>query len=100
MWQKGPGEGFHAAKDDALAINPKLKCRAIRRAGYHGGPARLYGYVVEDETGKVIGKSASQARDAWGAAFFALGGSYKFGRAVLPGRAPVEQLNQPRDKEA
>lgn len=83
-WQKGPGEGFRAAKDDALAINPKLRCRAIRRASYYGGPAKLYGYVVEDETGKVIGKSAIQARDAWAAAFFKLGGRYRKGAPIFP----------------
>lgn len=85
-WQKGPGEGYHAAKDAALAINPRLKCRAIRRATYDGGPERLYGYVVEDEKGKVIGKDVKQARDAWSDAFFKLGGKFTFGEVILPKR--------------
>ena len=83
-WQKGPGEGFHAAKDDALAIDPRLRCRAIRRSSYHGGPQHLYGYVVENHLGAVMGKSVTQARDAWAEAFFKLGGRYNGGRAVLP----------------
>lgn len=85
-WQKGPGEGYHAAKNDALAINPKLRCRLISRPSYEGGPARRYGFVVEDGAGKVIGKSAHQSRDAWGDAFFKLGGKYEKGIAVLPKR--------------
>lgn len=83
-WQKGPGEGFHAAKEDALAINPKLRCKAVRRASHHGGVPRLYGYIVEDETGKKIGQSVTQARDAWADAFFKLGGRYHAGRAIIP----------------
>jgi hypothetical protein len=78
MWQKGPGEGFHAAKDDALAINPRLRCRAVMYGSHR------IGFVVEDETGKTIGKDPYQARDAWASAFFKLGGRFEKGQAVLP----------------
>lgn len=59
MWQRGPGEGFHAAKDDALHLDPTLRCQ---RSHYDGW--RMY-VVLRD--GKVIG-SGNQARDAWAAA--------------------------------
>lgn len=85
-WQKGPGEGFHAAKDDALTINPQLRCRAIRRASYPGGQAKFFGYIVEDKTGRVIGRDVKQARDAWADAFFKLGGRYEGGKAIFSSR--------------
>lgn len=31
MFQNGPGEGYHAAKADALALDPTLKCRRVGR---------------------------------------------------------------------
>ena len=69
MWQKGPGEGYMAAKYAALAINPKLKCRAV----YYKG--KRAGYVVEDENGKSIG-TGMISRDAWGDAYFKAGGKF------------------------
>ena len=86
-WQKGPGEGYHAAKDDALAINPKLKCvRVCHRDGSQAG------FVIEDERGRNLG-TGLQARDAWNAAFFKLGGAFENGRAILPRgeTAPVKE---------
>lgn len=71
MWQKGPGEGYHAAKADALAINPKLKCRLIKLA-----PESRFGFIVVDEHGTTVGKNAYQAREAWSDAYFNLGGRW------------------------
>lgn len=82
MWQRGPGEGYMAAKDDALCINPLLRCRRI---DHRGSPV---GFVVEDESGKVLGKG-KLSRDAWGAAFLKLGGRYHKGNAVLPDIGPI-----------
>ena len=80
-WQKGPGIGFHAAKDDALRIDPSLKCRAV---WYHNGARReRVGYVVENKNGKTIGKGLL-SRDAWSNAFFALGGRFHKGNAIFP----------------
>lgn len=87
MWQRGPGEGFHAAKDDALAINQKLRCRRVLYRG-----REIVGHVVEDAGGKTIG-SGRLSRDAWGDAFFKLGGRYEKGVAILPsteGASPHE----------
>lgn len=87
-WQKGPGEGYHAAKDDALAIRKTLVCRAIYYANHAGARRQLVGFVVEDRCDKrrprrTIGQGRL-SRDAWGSAFFKLGGRYKGGRAIIP----------------
>lgn len=72
-WQKGPGEGYMAAKSAALAINPKLKCRAV----YHNG--KRAGYVVEDAAGKTVATSMI-SRDAWGEAYYKCGGKFPMPR--------------------
>lgn len=69
MWQKGPGEGYMAAKDAALALNPALKCRAV----YYKG--KIAGYVVEDADGKTKG-TGTKSRDAWAVAYGKCGGSF------------------------
>lgn len=59
--QKGPGEGYGAAKDEALALDPTLVCK---RHVYHApGGTPLKGWVVW-RGDKGIG-SAAIARDAW-----------------------------------
>jgi hypothetical protein len=83
MWQRGPGEGYMAAKDDALAINPKLKCRS-------GKPWGIAAFWIEDETGKRIGEPGRLARDAWGNAFLALGGKYVGKKTIFPGQSASE----------
>lgn len=60
-FQKGPGEGYGAAKTAALAIDPSLKCRAL----YWN--LKIDGYVVETPAGKNIG-TGRISRDAWQAA--------------------------------
>lgn len=82
-WQKGPGEGYNAAKADALRINPRLRCRAIYYQRVEGDPRKLVGFVVEDEAGKPVGRGLL-SRDAWGQAFLKLGGRYVCGVAVFP----------------
>ncbi len=74
MWQKGPGEGFHAAKDDALALDPALKCRAVFYQNYAGARRQIVGYVVENAKGETVGKG-TLSRDAWGEAVFKLNGN-------------------------
>lgn len=68
-----------AAKADALAVNPKLKCRSTRAGGVWGTL-----FWVEDETGKRIGEPAKMARGAWGNAFLALGGKYLGAKTIMP----------------
>jgi hypothetical protein len=65
--QKGPGEGYGAAKAEALSLKPTLKSRAV-----FYGSERL-GYVVEDPTddNKQWGRGPN-ARDAWSEALFCL----------------------------
>lgn len=86
-FQKGPGDGYMAAKDAALAIarqqSIKLKCRLITRVAHYGARPDRIGFVVEDKNGKTIGKG-TQARDAWGDAYFKLGGTF-------PVRMPLEE---------
>lgn len=57
-FQRGPGEGYHAAKAAALRIDPSLRCRALVWDG------RIDGYVVE-RGGALLG-TGRIARDAWG----------------------------------
>lgn len=59
--QKGPGEGYMAAKADVLTRHPSLRCVAR----YWDG--RVDGYVVKDGSGGVLGTGRS-AREAWNAA--------------------------------
>jgi hypothetical protein len=61
MFQKGPGEGFGAAKDEALALDPTLRCRNVTHA-----VGRPYFVVVRGE--KRVGEGGRIARDAWRAA--------------------------------
>lgn len=59
MFQMGPGEGYHAAKDRALAIEPSLVCRAVFYAG------KVAGYRVEWPDGRKFADGAMMARNAW-----------------------------------
>lgn len=73
-WQKGPGEGYMAAKRAALALDPSLVCRAIywTRHGQRG----VCGHIVErGKGGEIVGKGRL-ARDAWGDAYFKVGGKF------------------------
>ncbi len=63
MFQRGPGEGYHAAKDDALAIDPSLRCTLVRDER-----GRTAGFIVRQADGRSIGHG-TVARDAWSAAF-------------------------------
>jgi hypothetical protein len=67
MYARGPGEGYGAAKGDALALRPTLVCKRVMY-----GSQRL-GYVVLDPTedDRQYGRGA-QPRDAWGEAFWCL----------------------------
>ena len=56
MFEKGPGVGYMAAKDDALALDPTLRCRQHCAMG-------LRGYVVW--RGEKPIASAAISRDAW-----------------------------------
>jgi len=79
VWQKGPGEGYHAAKADALRICPTLRCHRVM---FQDG-RRVAGYFVEDGRGSEF-TSAVLARDAWNNAFFALGGRFEGSKAIIP----------------
>lgn len=68
-FQKGPGEGYMEAKQGTLLINPLLRCRRIMYQG-----REQVGFVVEDESGKTVGRG-KLSRDAWGDAFINLGGA-------------------------
>ena len=57
MFQIGPGEGYRAAKDRSLGINPHLSCRI----SYNGGVRHFRIYDSE----KDIGCAATSAREAW-----------------------------------
>jgi len=66
MFQKGPGEGYGAAKDEVLALDPSLRCKnATAQVG------QSY-YVVIRKDGKRVGAGASNARGAWLSALSAL----------------------------
>lgn len=65
MFQRGPGEGYHAAKDEALAINPTLRCRKL--------PNDHWFRVFDGE--KVVGRGRI-ARDAWSDTLSHLRGEY------------------------
>jgi hypothetical protein len=54
---KGPQEGFHAARDGALEINPRLKCRRCVVPGL-GSFHRVYDGERKIGEGRL-------ARDAW-----------------------------------
>ena len=56
MWQKGPGEGYHAAKDETIEIDPSAKCWRHRTA-------RGTAYFVQIGSGRKF--SGAIARDAW-----------------------------------
>lgn len=59
MLQKGPGEGYHAAKYECLSIDSALTCRKV-----DGGYAVFRGY-------RCIG-AGRIARDAWNEALATL----------------------------
>ena len=61
--QKGPGEGYNAARDDALALDPSLKCRAVY--DYNG---KRVGFIVEDGCKKSRGTGIEEARESPGMA--------------------------------
>lgn len=52
MWQKGPGEGYMAAKDEVRELCPDAVCRVI----YFPSGKRA-GYVVEDAEGNTLGRA-------------------------------------------
>lgn len=56
MLQKGPEQGFNAAKQDALAINPNLRCRRV-----HYGTDENF-HILD---GTLIVGRGKLARDAW-----------------------------------
>ena len=58
MFQKGPGEGYGAAKQEALALDPTLKCK--NASALVGEP-----YFVVERDGKRVGSGGRIARDAW-----------------------------------
>lgn len=61
MFQKGPGEGYGAAKQEALALNPALRCRRCVVPGM----GSFHRVSVLTQTGpKKIGEG-KLARDAW-----------------------------------
>jgi hypothetical protein len=73
MLEKGPGEGYMAAKDDVLALRPGWRCRRMTHNGV------TLGYQVHDERGERLpyGEEGTggervgfgrQPRDAWGSA--------------------------------
>lgn len=77
MMAKGPQEGYHAAKDDVLALRPGWRCIAQRYG------AEILGYQVFDENGEKLpygedGTGGERygfgrlSRDAWGSALFYL----------------------------
>lgn len=58
-FQRGPGEGYHAAKDAVLAVVPTAVC--VRRQF-----SSIRGYVVYRTRGDTIGiAGAGSAREAW-----------------------------------
>lgn len=61
MFEKGPGEGYRAAKAAALEIDPSLHCE--RYFGGYGGGGTIKGYVIYRD-GKVL-VSAGSSREAW-----------------------------------
>lgn len=62
-FQEGPGDGYHAAKDDALAIDPTCYCR--NASALVGEPFfAVHSKRLDD---KRIG-GGRQARDAWASA--------------------------------
>jgi hypothetical protein len=54
----GPGEGYNAAKADALALNTNLYCLRVARS--HG-----YLFEVRDKVTRETIGSGFQSRDAW-----------------------------------
>ena len=78
--QKGPGEGYMAAKDAALALahakGIRLRCHAVDYRNHNGARTQRLGYVVEDlYEHRVFGKG-TLSRDAWSDAYFKLGGKF------------------------
>ena len=74
MMAKGPQEGFHAYKDEVLALRPGWRCRRMTWGG------QVMGYQVHDETGEKLpyGEEGTggerygfglQPRDAWASAW-------------------------------
>lgn len=61
MFQKGPGEDFHAAKEEVLAINPDFYCRRCEVPGI-GSFHRVY---LLTQSGPVKYGEGKLARDAW-----------------------------------
>lgn len=78
--QKGPGEGYMAAKDATLALLPangseRLCCRVVTRIAYNGAKPDRIGFIVENQDGTTIGRG-KLSRDAWSNAYFKLGGKF------------------------
>lgn len=66
MFQKGPGEGYHSAKDIVRALDPKLRCYNATEVLGHP-----YFVVLRDGppgVGKRVGEGGPIARDAWNSA--------------------------------
>lgn len=71
MFAKGPQEGYRAAKDEALALDPNLKCKAMKLGD------QLLGYRVHRADGTLLPWNSdmthrygdgSSSRDAWASA--------------------------------
>lgn len=59
MFQRGPGEGYHAAKAEAIALEPRAACRRETASG-------IVGYVIRVDGRAMC--SAGSARECWGKA--------------------------------
>ncbi|WP_370193277.1 MULTISPECIES: hypothetical protein [Aurantimonas] len=57
MFQKGPGEGFHSAKDDVLEREPNARCRL----SFNGGIRHYRIFVGEED----VACAAESSRAAW-----------------------------------
>lgn len=70
VFQKGPGEGYGAAKREALAIEPGLRC--YRATEFVRAPFYVVLRGGRIGVGKRVGDGGKLARDAWAAAVVAL----------------------------
>jgi hypothetical protein len=64
MFQRGPGEGYGAAKAEVLAIDPSLRC--YNASDLVGRPYFVVMRGGGPGVGKRIGEGGRLARDAWG----------------------------------
>lgn len=76
MFQKGPGEGFQAAKEAVLALEPTASCRI----SYDGG-TRHFRIFVSDRD---VGCGAMSSRGAWNKYLERLEGRVPAPRPIKP----------------